>query len=148
MLRRALRLAPLLAVPVLTGACDALGRAGRGGEGNGAPPDSLPVLAIDSLPFRYPTALYIERVQDDVTLRLYVDEFGRPVPESTRVEEHAKNAAFDTSAMVGSRDLVFRPAYRDGKAIPYSVLFPIKYRVPNGPPQPGDSTSPDSGAGR
>jgi hypothetical protein len=80
---------------------------------------------------------------------MYVAELGRPVPESTRVEEHAKNAAFDTSAMVGSRDLVFRPAYRDGRPIPYSVLFPIKYRVPDGPPHPGDSaTPPDSGRGR
>jgi TonB family protein len=107
-----------------------------------ATPDSLPALRVDSLPFRYPPALYIEGVQDNVTLRLYVDEFGRPVPESTRVEEHAKHAAFDSSAMEGAKDLVFRPAYRGGKAIPYPVFFPIRFRVPNGPPLPGDTLPP------
>ncbi len=101
--------------------------------------DSLPVFIGDSLPFQYPPALYIQRVQDDVTLRLYLDEFGRPQPESTRVEEHARHAPFDTSALAGARDLVFRPALRDGKPISFPVLFPIKFRVPDGPPMPGDS---------
>jgi hypothetical protein len=131
----------LFAAPVLAVACGEL----RNGErANAAPPDSLPVLKLDSLPFRYPPALYVQLVQDNVTLRLFVDEFGRPVPESTRIEEHAKHPAFDTSALVGSRDLLFRPAYRNGQPIPYSVLFPIKFRVPNGPPLAGDSAPPGS----
>ena len=103
--------------------------------------DSLPVFIGDSLPFRYPPAMYIQRVQDNVTLRMYLDEFGRPVPESTRIEEHALNAVFDTSALAGAIDLVFRPAIRGGKPIPYPVLFPIKFRVPNGPPMPGDTVA-------
>ena len=45
-------------------------------------PDSLPVLIGDSLPFDYPPGPYIQRIQDNVTLRLYLDEFGRPVPDS------------------------------------------------------------------
>lgn len=104
--------------------------------------DSLPVFIGDSLPFKYPVAPYIEGVQDNVTLRLYLDEFGRPVPESTKVHEHAKLAAFDSSALEGASQLVFRPAYRDGKAIAFPVLFPIKFRVPDGPPMPGDSGAP------
>ena len=103
--------------------------------------DSLPVFVGDSLPFRYPPAMYIQRVQDNVTLRMYLDEFGRPVPESTRIAEHALNAVFDTSALAGAIDLVFRPAIRDGKPMPYPVLFPIKFRVPNGPPMPGDTVA-------
>ncbi len=100
--------------------------------------DSLPVFIGDSLPFAYPPGPYIQRIQDNVTLRLYLDEFGRPVPESTRIHEHAQLAAFDTSALAGSTQLVFRPAFRDGKPIPFPVLFPIKFRVPDGPPMPGD----------
>lgn len=100
--------------------------------------DSLPVFIGDSLPFAYPPGPYIQRIQDNVTLRLYLDEFGRPVPESTRIHEHAQLAAFDTSALEGSKQLVFRPAYRGGKAVPFPVLFPIKFRVPDGPPMPGD----------
>jgi hypothetical protein len=43
---------PLLAVPLVVAACgDVRGGAGRAGD-NGAPPDSLPTLAIDSRPFR------------------------------------------------------------------------------------------------
>jgi hypothetical protein len=101
-------------------------------------PDSLPVFIGDSLPFAYPPSLYISLVQDNVTLRLHLDEFGRPVPESTRVEEHALHPAFDSSALNGASKLVFRPAYRNGTAIPYTILFPIKFRVPEGPPMPGD----------
>jgi hypothetical protein len=104
--------------------------------------DSLPVFIGDSLPFRYPPGPYIQKIQDNVTLRMYLDEFGRPVPESTSVQEHAAIAAFDSSALEGAKDLVFRPAMKDGKAIPYLVLFPIKFRVPDGPPMPGDSGAP------
>jgi hypothetical protein len=101
-------------------------------------PDSLPIFIGDSLPFAYPPSLYISLVQDNVTLRLHLDEYGRPVPESTRVEEHALHAAFDSSALEGAPRLVFRPAYKSGVAIPYTILFPIKFRVPDGPPMPGD----------
>lgn len=113
-------------------------RGERGAPAAAAAVDSLPVFIGDSLPFAYPPGPYIQRIQDNVTLRLYLDEFGRPVPESTRIHEHAQLAAFDTSALEGSRQLVFRPAIRDGKAIPFPVLFPIKFRVPDGPPMPGD----------
>ncbi len=108
-------------------------------------PDTLPVFIGDSLPFLYPPGPYIERIQDNVTLRLYLDEFGRPVPESTRIQEHAKYPAFDSAALRGAPDLVFSPAKKDGKSIPYPVLFPIKFRVPDGPPMPGDSVE---GAGK
>jgi TonB family protein len=109
----------------------------------GAPglPDSLPKLTVDSLPFRYPPGLYISQIQGDVTLRLHVNEFGRPEPESTRVEVHSQYAAFDSSAMAGAKLLLFRPALREGRPIPYTILFPIKFRVPNGPPMPSDTSA-------
>lgn len=116
---------------------DACGKGGARGS-VAQQPDSLPVFIGDSLPFAYPPSLYISLVQDNVTLRLYLDEYGRPVPDSTRIEEHALHAAFDTSALEGAPKLVFRPAYKGGAAIPYPILFPIKFRVPDGPPMPGD----------
>ncbi|HEX4936536.1 MAG TPA: energy transducer TonB, partial [Gemmatimonadaceae bacterium] len=118
------------------------GKGSQSGAPSVATADSLPVFIGDSLPFQYPVAEYIQRVQDNVTLRLYLDEFGRPVPESTRIHEHAAVAAFDTSALEGAKALVFRPAYKGGKPIPFPVLFPIKFRVPDGPPMPGDSGAP------
>ncbi len=101
--------------------------------------DSLPVFIGDSLPFRYPAGPFVQGIQDNVTLRLYLDEMGRPVPESTRIQEHAVEPQFDSSALKGAHELVFRPAMKDGKAIPYEILFPIKFRVPGGPPMPGDA---------
>lgn len=103
----------------------------------GGPPDSLPRLLNDSLPFKYPIALYLQLIDDSVTLRLHIDTYGRPVTESTQVAAPARYAEFDTSAVEGARELVFRPAMRDGRAIPYTVLFPIQFRVPT---QPVDSS--------
>lgn len=134
---------PLLGPMLLTAAMVGCSRGEGGGAGELASLDSLPVYIGDSLPFLYPPGPYIERIQDNVTLRLYLDEFGRPVPESTRVQEHAQHAAFDSSALQGAKDLVFRPAFRKGKPVPYPVLFPIKFRVPDGPPMPGDSVADD-----
>ena len=98
-----------------------------------SPPDSLPRLLTDSLPFKYPIALYLQLIDDSVTLRLHIDAYGRPVPESTQVAVPARYAEFDTSAVQGARDLLFRPAYRDGRAVPFTVLFPIQFRVPTEP---------------
>jgi TonB family protein len=103
-------------------------------------PDSLPRMLNDSLPFQYPVALYMQLIDDSVTLHLHIDEYGRPVPESTRVAVPARYAEFDTSAMRGSRDLVFRPAIRAGKPVPYTVLFPIHFRIPTRPIT-GDSSA-------
>jgi TonB family protein len=103
-------------------------------------PDSLPRMLNDSLPFQYPVGLYMQLIDDSVTLRLHIDEYGRPVPESTRVAVPARFAEFDTSAMRGSRDLVFRPAIRSGQSVPYTVLFPIHFRIPTRPDS-GDSSA-------
>jgi hypothetical protein len=109
-------------------------------------PDSLPLLRNDTLPFKYPVGLYMQLIDDSVTLRLHIDAYGRPVPDSTRIEVHAAHAAFDSSALAGSRELVFRPAFKDGKPIPFTVLFPINFRIPTVPVTPADtSTPPDTG---
>jgi TonB family protein len=105
-----------------------------------SPPDSLPRLLNDTLPFKYPVGLYIQLIDDSVTLRLHIDEFGQPVSDSTRVERGAKYVQFDSSALSGARDLRFRPAVRKGKSIPYTVLFPIHFKVPVVPMEPADTT--------
>lgn len=102
-------------------------------SGNNSPPDSLPRLLNDSLPFKYPVALYMQLIDDSVTLRLHIDEFGRPVAESTQVAVPAGYAEFDSAAVAGSRDLVFRPAVRRGRSVPYTVLFPIHFKIPTQP---------------
>jgi TonB family protein len=105
----------------------------------GRSPVDLPVLLTTELPFRYPPALFMLRVQGDVTLRLFIDSLGAVVAESTQVAEHATEAAFDTAALEGAPRLVFRPARRGGRHVGSAVLFPIKFRVPGAPPLPEDT---------
>lgn len=122
------------AVLAMTTACgEVKGAFTRLGGADRSLPDSLPRMLNDSLPFQYPVALYMQLIDDSVTLHLHIDEYGRPVPDSTRVAIPARFAEFDTSAVRGSRDLVFRPAIRAGKPVPYTVLFPIHFRIPTRP---------------
>jgi len=102
-------------------------------------PVEVPVLITTELSFRYPPGLYIEQIQDDVTLRLFIDSLGAVVRESTRVAEPAKYWPFDSAAVDGAARLQFRPARQGEHRIPYAVLFPVKFRVPNGPPLPQDT---------
>jgi len=91
--------------------------------------DSLPQIATVAVPFRYPVALYEQRVEGDVTLRVHVDTNGTVVPESLRVVESSGNAQLDAAAMEGAPTLLFRPARLGGRAVPFTVLFPVKFRV-------------------
>lgn len=96
----------------------------------GGPLDRVPALLNDSLPFKYPVSYYIQLIDDSVTLRLHIDTYGRPVPESTAIAEHARYAAFDTAALQGVSSLVFRPAERRGKPVATTILFPVAFHVP------------------
>ena len=102
-------------------------------------PVEVPVLMTTELPFRYPPGLYMEGIQDDVTLRLFIDSLGAVVPESIRVAEPAKYWPFDSAAVQGAPRLIFRSARVGERRISYAVLFPVKFRVPNGPPLPQDT---------
>ena len=112
-------------------------------------PDELPVLVSGELPFRYPAALYARKAQGDVTLRLFIDRDGRVTPESTRVELPSGFSALDSAAVDGARNLRFVPAKLRGEPLPITVLFPVYFRHPEGPPLPGDSvlTSATRGSG-
>lgn len=116
------------------------------GEGSSLPfqtvgkqPDVAPVMLNKELPFRYPPALYAQKVQGNVTLRIYIDREGAIVGDSTRVAETSGFNALDSAAMKGSRDLKFVPAKTQGQAVPVSILLPVFFRHPDAPPLAGDS---------
>jgi protein TonB len=116
------------------------------GEGSNLPfqtvgkqPDVAPVMLNKELPFRYPPALYAQKVQGNVTLRIYIDREGGIVGDSTRVAETSGFNALDSAAMKGSRDLKFVPAKTQGQAVPVSILLPVFFRHPDAPPLAGDS---------
>lgn len=115
-----------------------------GGSGDaefrpGRRPDELPVMLNKELPFRYPPALYAQKVQGNVTLRIFVDSSGRVVTDSTHVAETSGFAALDSAAVKGSRELRFNPAKTRDNTVPVSILFPVYFRHPEAPPLPGDS---------
>jgi TonB family protein len=116
------------------------------GEGSNLPfqtvgrqPDVPPVMLNKELPFRYPPALYAQKVQGNVTLRIYIDSNGAIVPDSTRIAETSGFTALDSAAMKGSRDLKFEPARTVGQPVPVSILLPVYFRHPDAPPLAGDS---------
>jgi TonB family protein len=116
------------------------------GEGSNLPfqtvgrqPDVPPVMLNKELPFRYPPALYAQKVQGNVTLRIYIDRDGSIVADSTRVAETSGFNALDSAAMKGSRDLRFEPAKTQNVPVPVSILLPVFFRHPDAPPLAGDS---------
>ncbi len=118
----------------------------KNGDGSGLPfqtvgrqPDVAPVMLNKELPFRYPPALYAQKVQGNVTLRIYIDSNGAIVSDSTRVAETSGFSALDSAAMKGSRDLKFEAAKTRGQPVPVSILLPVFFRHPDAPPLAGDS---------
>lgn len=105
----------------------------------GRQPDVAPVMLNKELPFRYPPALYAQKVQGNVTLRIFIDRQGQIVPDSTRVAETSGFNALDSAAMKGSRDLKFEPAKTLGQPVAVSILLPVFFRHPDAPPLAGDS---------
>lgn len=103
-------------------------------------PDEPPRMLNTVLPFQYPVAQYLRRMQGNVTLRLFVDEDGRLVTDSTRIEQPSGISAFDSAALAGARELRFRPARRRGTAVPVAMLFPVHFRHPEGSRVPGDTS--------
>ena len=102
-------------------------------------PEDLPVMVNKEPPFRYPPALYAQKVQGNVTLRLFVDSNGSARPESTRVEQSSGALPLDSAAIKGSQELRFIPARLHGVSVGVTVLFPVYFRHPEGNPLPGDS---------
>jgi protein TonB len=93
------------------------------------PPESeAPVALNPDVPIAYPPALYEQKIEGDVTLRLFVDSTGRLAPESTRVAETSGYPALDSAALAGSVALRFAPAKRHGIAVATAFLQPVEFR--------------------
>lgn len=134
-------------VPMLAGAALLLLAGGcskdAGSDGKftevGPRPDVLPVILNQELPFRYPPSLYSKKVQANVTLKVFIDQEGQIVSESTHVAESSGYAPMDSAAVKGSTELRFIPAKTRGQAVPVSILFPVYFRHPEAQPLPGDT---------
>lgn len=137
-----MKLRTLVSLLMLTAAAVAC-RDSDGSDGKfvevGPRPDVLPVMLNKDLPFRYPPSLYTRKVQANVTLRVYIDQEGQIVSESTHVAESSGHPPMDSAAVKGSSELRFIPAKTRGQAVPVSILFPVYFRHPEAPPLPEDT---------
>jgi TonB family protein len=102
-------------------------------------PDTLPQMTNEQLPFTYPSALYAQKVQGNVTLRIYIDSTGAVRPDSTRVDSTSGYRELDSAAIAGSQALRFRPAKFGSRPGGVTILFPVFFRHPQGTALPGDT---------
>ena len=94
-----------------------------------------PVAINPASPVRYPPALLEQGIEGQVLLRLYVDSAGRIIPDSTRIEESSGYPALDSAALVGSPDLRFSPALKQGRPIAAPFIQPVQFRGPRARPK-------------
>ena len=95
--------------------------------------EELPETAprqLEGSPFHYPEDLWDAGVEGETVLRLYVTEAG--AVDSVRVEKGSGEAAFDSSAVRGARDLRFEPATRGMEPMGAWVLLPVQFDLPAG----------------
>jgi TonB family protein len=110
-------------------ACRGQSQQSSGQTSQAAPPESeAPVALNPDVPIAYPPALFDQKVEGDVTLRLFVDSTGKLVPESTRVAEPSGYPALDSAALAGSTALRFAPAKRHGVDVATAFLQPVEFR--------------------
>ena len=99
-----------------------------------APPSTNrdePPVALDPEPLvEYPTSLYQQGIEGTVTLRLFVDDKGAVVRESTQVAESSGYPAFDSAAVAGVPLMHFAPAQRDGRPVAMVFTQPVHFRKP------------------
>jgi TonB family protein len=131
----------VLALLVALGCGDRPGSGGLAGRlgGRKTPPDVAPVMLNEESPFRYPPALWAQRIQGNVTLRVLVDSLGLPIPDSTTIATSSGIASLDSAALEGAASLRFRPALSHNAPVGVALLLPVFFRHPAAPPLPGDS---------
>ena len=102
-------------------------------DGNAAATEGFqpPVATTPPPPFAYPPALYADGVEGTVILRLFVDEAGQVVPDSTTIAEGSGYPELDSAALAGVQELRFAPALQDGVPVGTLFLQPVHFRQPD-----------------
>ena len=95
-----------------------------------APDDDPPVALYANTPLVYPTALLRAGIEGTVLVRMYVDEHGKPLTDSTRIAESSGYPALDSAALAAAPRLRFAPARHDGNPVATPFLQPFQFRNP------------------
>jgi len=120
----------ITAIVVALAGCHGSAPRADSATGQAAPPpeSEAPVALNPNVPIAYPPALFDQKVEGDVTLRLFVDSTGKLIPESTRVTEPSGYPALDSAALAGASALRFAPAKRHGIPVATAFLQPVEFR--------------------
>jgi TonB family protein len=92
------------------------------------------IISVDS-PFKYPVAMWDEGVEGETLVMVRVTEVGRV--DSVYVLESSGEAAFDSAAVHGARDLRFSPGRREAKRVAMWAKVPVRFHLNDGTPQAG-----------
>src|SRR6266852_4457121 len=120
----------ITAIAIAIAGCHGSAPRADSATGQAAPPpeSEAPVALNPNVPIAYPVALFEQKVEGDVTLRLFVDSTGKLIPESTRVAEPSGYPVLDSAALAGASALRFAPAKRHGIPVATAFLQPVEFR--------------------
>ena len=88
-------------------------------------PIDRPAPLYGEVPIDYPLDLWDQDVEGQTLLRVRVTDTGRV--DSVVVLESSGHPAFDSAAIVGARELRFRPARKGGKRIEVWAQVPVHF---------------------
>lgn len=125
-MRSSLRLTTLALLAACTGA-DRQSGAGAIAD----TPAVQPPVVLDPVPaIAYPEGLADTAATLTVRLRLFVDEHGQVIADSTRVAESSGVAALDSAAVDGASHLRYAPALRSGAPVAAAFVQPVEFTRP------------------
>jgi TonB family protein len=124
-----------IALPLLAAlAACAGGDAAEAGRPDSSAADTVviaPPVPLDPVPsISYPAGVSDTLSAATVRLRLFVDEHGRVVADSTRIAESSGVAALDSAAAAGAPRLRYAPALRNGRAVGAHFVQPVEFVRP------------------
>lgn len=103
-------------------------RAAPSAAGSGPPPDEAPTLiAAPDLEAYYPPTARQRKVEGHTRVRLTLDDRG--AVDGVQVVESAPVGVFDDAAVAAARRLRYRPARRDGRAVPSAVVLVLQWSL-------------------
>ena len=89
------------------------------------PPVETDPRQLSPTPFQYPEELWDAGVSGQTLLRVFITPQGGV--DTVRVEKPSGEAAFDTAAVRGARELRFAPATRGGEPVGVWRLLPVHF---------------------
>jgi TonB family protein len=90
-------------------------------------PVEQPLIMPDPSPFRYPVALWDQRVTGETVLLVHVTREGKV--DGVRVFNGSGHADFDSAAVAGARKLRFVPGKRGTRPVDMWTKLPVRFAL-------------------